>query len=125
MVAAVVCTYRLSNLKHALPHPHGRGKVTTIDPRAASRAGLTMVLGGAAFFVAIFGSVFLLAPFNYFVLLFSVMCGLPLSQVAYFIVVSAVERSGRMTIYRVTEEDSQEGKDVLIKSVETTPWREG
>ena len=117
-VAAPISAVRYILLRQKLPEPYGMGKISILDPRGSSRRATAMILGGALFFIGLLGSVFLIPPYPYFIMLFSLTGGLPLSQVLYFGTVAYVESRGRMTIFLVTEEEERDGYEVLSKSAE-------
>jgi hypothetical protein len=120
-VALAPTWFRMRGLRSSLPEPYGNGRVSTIDASAAARSGLLIVLVGMISMVGLMGSVFILPPVVFFVLVFGLMAGLPLNEVVFFGLVTRLERKTHSRIFAVTEETSESGRTVLVKTVELTP----
>ncbi len=123
IVGAVLTAFRWRNLRRSLPPPHGGGRVAVIDARRAARTGMLITFGAGAMIIGLFGIVYLLPPELYFVVLFGVMAGFPLSQILYFAILSTMEKAYGGRIYRITEEAEEGGETVLRKSLELTTRR--
>jgi hypothetical protein len=121
VVALLVTLFRFRGLRSGLPTPYGRGRVSIIDEKAASRSGVLLVLGGFISMVGLMASVVLIPPELYFVLLIGVIAGLPVSQAVFFAVVAIVEARSRSKIFWVTEETTKDERTVLVKTVEMVP----
>jgi|GEM_PF-706592 hypothetical protein len=122
-VALVIVWFRMRGLRSALPEPYGNGRVSTIDASAAARTGFLIILGGILLMVGVMGSFYFL-PSEYmalFVLVFGLMAGLPLNEIVFFALVTGLERKSRSRIFAVTEETSESGRTVLVKTVELAP----
>lgn len=120
--AFAVLIFRVRGLRAALPKPYGLGRVTRIDPRRSARDGALIVVGGFASLVGVFASAFFLNPFLvFFPLTFGLMAGLPLSQLLYFAAVMRFEAAAGARIYTVTEDSTEDGVAVLLRSAELSP----
>lgn len=122
-VALAVVWFRMRGLKSALPEPYGNGRVSKIDARTAVRSGVLIILAGVLSLVVFMGGFYLLPSeaFFLFVLVFGLMAGLPLSEIVFFALVTRLERKSKSRILAVTEETSENGKTVLVKTVELAP----
>ena len=120
--AFAVLIFRVRGLRAALPKPYGLGKVTRIDSRRSARDGVLIVVGGFASLVGVFASAYFLNPFLvFFPLTFGLMIGLPLSQLLYLASVMRFEAMAGGKIYTVSEESTEDGAAVLLKSTELSP----
>lgn len=120
-VALALVWFRMRGLRSGLPEPYGNGKVSTIDAASAARSGMLIILGGILSMVLLLGSVYFLPWLAFFVLVFSLMAGLPLNEIVLFALVARLERRSQSRIFSVTEETSQNGKTVLVRTVELAP----
>ena len=123
VLAALPSLYRLRGLKRGFPEPYGDGKVSIIDSKSNLRAGYLIVAGGFLCIVLLFGSIFFIPAFDFFVIIFSLTGGLPLSQVVFFLMVLSIERAAGSRIFVVTDETTQDGTSVLEKTFEMSPGR--
>ena len=122
LVASGVSMFRLSGLRSSLPPPYGKGKVTRIDSRRTARDGILILLGGVLSMMGLFASVLLVRPaLFFFPATFGLMLGLPVSQVIFFGAVTRFENASGSKIFSITEETTEEGKEVLVKSIELRP----
>lgn len=122
-VGLAATLFRYRGLRSSLPEPYGGGKASTIDASKVERSGYLVILGGIFFMVVFIGS-FYLFPSEYvaiFVLAFGLMAGLPLNEIVFFGLVARLEMKSRSRIFAVTEEASEGGKTVLVKTVELAP----
>lgn len=125
LVALGVSLFRLRGVRSGLPLPYGKGTVTRIDARRTARDGLLMVFGTLLLTVALFGSVFVASPtVLFFPVAFGLMLGLPLSEVIFFGLTARLESLSGSRIFLITEETTEEGKAVLVKSIELKPASE-
>jgi hypothetical protein len=69
----------------------------------------------------LFGIVLFLPPIDYFSVLFGLIVGLPLSEVASFVQVSLIENRAKSTAYAVVQESRGSEGPVLMKSAELVP----
>ena len=118
VVSALIATLRMVGLQRGMPPPYGRGRVSVMDSKAVARGGILIVIGTIAGTILLLGTVFFLPPLEFFILLFSVAGGLPLSQVVYFSVIQAMERTRNGRIFIVLQESEEAGSPVLLRSVE-------
>jgi len=123
LVVGVGLTYaRMRGMGSSLPEPYGRGRITTIDSNAAARSGMMIVFGGILLMFGVVGSVFILPPFEYFAMVLGLSAGLPMSEILVFATITRLERKSRGQIISITEEAVQDGRDVLLKSIELNPY---
>jgi len=118
LVALVAFAYRTRGLRSGLPEPYGRGKATTTDTAHATRIGLLMTLGGVLVTLFLFGSVFFLPPIFFLTVVFGIIVGLPVNEIAFFGLVERYEWKTETRIFQVTEETEHEGRAALVKSLE-------
>lgn len=123
VLAALPSLYRLRGLKRGLPEPYGEGRVSIIDSKSASRTGYLIVGAGILCIVLLFGSVFFIPVFDFFVIMFSLTGGLPLSQVVFFLMVLSIERAAGSRIFEVIDDTTRDGASVLSKTFELSPDR--
>ena len=122
VVALIPVWYRMRGVNASMPEPYGRGQVKTIDSASAARSGLLITLGGIVAMVGLIGSVYLFPdPQEYFALILGLTAGLPLNEILYFSLVYRLERRSKSRILVITEETSQNGKEVLFKTFELSP----
>ena len=121
VLAAVPSSYRFIGLRRGLPSPYGAGRVSKLDSRSTSRAGILLVLGGFSGIVLLLGSVFVIPVFDFFVIIFSLTGGLPLSQIAFFLTVFSIEKATGSRIFVVVDETTQDGTSVLARTLEMLP----
>jgi len=121
VLAAIPSSYRFIGLRRGLPSPYGAGRVSILDSRSAFRGGILLVVGGFCGIVLLLGSVFIIPVFDFFVIMFSLTGGLPLSQIAFFLMVFSIERTSGSRIYVVTDETTQDGTSVLERTIEMLP----
>lgn len=110
--------YRMRGLRVRLPKPYGSGMPVYVGPRQTARTGLLILLGGIVLIVLPLASVFFLPPIAFFTLVFGLISGLPLSEIAFFIAIVYLERLSRSSLFSLTEESERDGKTLLIKTVE-------
>jgi hypothetical protein len=67
------------------------------------------------------GTVFFLPADIFFVVVVGLMAGLPMNEIVFFALVTWTESRYQSRIFSVTDETSQGGRDVLVKSVELAP----
>jgi hypothetical protein len=124
VIALGVSLLRLRGLLAGLPPPYGRGKVTRIDSRRTARDGVLLILGSAFLIVALFGSVLVVKPSEFFFpAIFGLMLGFPLSVAVFFGFTAGLESRTKSRIFSVAAETKEGGKAVLVKSVELRPAR--
>ncbi len=117
-----VAFVRTRGVRLGLPKPYGSSRVIRIDSKRSARDGLLLVLGGIVVILGLFGSVELVSPFLFFFpVTFGLMMGLPLSQALFFALVSRLEGATHSTIFIITEDITENGKEVLLKSIEAAP----
>lgn len=116
-MAAAAVWIRTRSLRAGLPEPYGKGKVSTIDAKKATRDGLLLALAGALATFGVLGSVYVLPPVVFFSLVFGLAAGLPMSEIVFFAVVARLEKASESRIFRVTEETEDEGKPALVKTL--------
>ncbi|MBI3858862.1 MAG: hypothetical protein HY296_01270 [Thaumarchaeota archaeon] len=121
VTAGTVSAYRLRALLRGMPEPHGRGKVTVIDEGAAAKTGGLLVVGGILSIVVLLGSIFLVGSYYVLAIMLGLAGGLPLSQLSYFAIVLWIEKRTKSNIMVIAEESTQDGRSVLIKTVEMIP----
>lgn len=120
-VALVLAWFRMRGVRAALPEPYGKGRTKTIDADAAARSGLLIVLAGILSLVGLMGTVYILPPDIFLVVVIGLMAGLPMNEIVFFALVTWTESRYQSRIFSVTDETSQGGRDVLVKSVELAP----
>lgn len=120
-VAFVLAWFRMRGVSAALPEPYGRGRIVTIDANATARSGRLVVLAAVLSLVGLMGTVYILPPDIFFVVVIGLMAGLPMNEIIFFGLVTRTESKCRSRIFSVTDETSQGGKDVIVKSVELAP----
>ena len=114
--------YRIRGLKQALPEPYGRGKISIINLKSSVRGGLLIVFGGIACIILLFASVYVIPVTDFFILMFSITGGFPLSQILFFLMVFSIERTTRSRIFVVvTDETKEDENPVLSRTVELSP----
>ncbi len=124
-VAAPLAAFRLRSLRQGLPEPWGKGRASVLDSRSTYRSGLLMLVGGGVLIVLLFGSVFFIPPIDFFIILFGISGGLPLSVVLYYAGVRTVEMKSKSTIFIVVEEEPMEdGQTKATKTLEMSQHRE-
>jgi archaellum biogenesis protein FlaJ (TadC family) len=124
-IALGISLFRVRGLRTGLPPPYGSGSVTRIDARRTARDGILLVVGMLVVMVGLFGSVLVVDPaLFFFPVTFGLVIGLPLSQVAFFGIIASLESRENGRIYSVTEETTEEGEPVLLKSLQLKPTGE-
>ena len=118
IVAFAVVWFRTRGLRSGLPQPYGKGRASTTDAKKAVRQGLLIVLGGALATVGLLGSVYFLPPPVFFAVVFGLAAGLPLNEIAFFVLVTRLERKSESRIFVITEEAEEGGEAALVKTIE-------
>ncbi len=122
-IGLVPSLYRLRGLKQALPEPYGRGKRSIIDLKSSFRAGVLIIVGGFGCVMLLFASVYFIPITDFFILMFSITGGFPLSQILFFLMVLSIERGSRSRIYVVVADETKEDESpVLSKTLEMSPY---
>ncbi len=122
--ALAILLFRVRNLRLAFPHPYGQGRVTKIDSRKSMRDGVLIIVGAALSIGGVFASAYLVSPLLiFFPVVIGLMIGLPCSQLLFFAFVLSSERAVGSKIYAVSEETTEDGRAVLLKSVELSAKR--
>jgi hypothetical protein len=116
IVAMAAVWVRNRSLRQGLPEPYGKGKVSTIDAKKATRQGILIMLVGAFATVGLLGSVYLLPPVVFFTVVFGLAAGLPLNEVVFFALVARLERTSESKIFLITEEVENKGEPALVKT---------
>ncbi len=118
-IAVVVALIRQRGVRSGLPPPYGQGKVQRIDARKTARDAMFLIAGSALAFVGVFGSVIVVSPYLlFFPVVYGMMFGLPLSEVLFYLVISRIERTSAGRIYMTTEQATEGGVTLLVKSIE-------
>ena len=126
VVSLAAFLVRIRGIRSGLPEPYGRGKVSKIDVKGTGRSGFLLLLGGVLSTVGLLATVFFLPPVVFLALIFGFISGMPLSEVAYFILVARYEAISGSRIYLITEEAGQPGEAAsLVKSFEMRRRRSG
>ena len=120
-LAIGLTAYRLARLRRGLQPPYGGGKVSTVTAKGLARSGQFMFLGTLGLFVGILGTVFILPPEVFFLMIFALVVGLPLANLGYYLGVRYFEQKKGGRIYAVLEDDENDEGPVLKKSFELSP----
>lgn len=118
VVAAAAVWFRTRRLRAGLPEPYGKGKASTTDTKKAAREGLLTLLVGALATVGLLGSVYVLPPPVFFTVVFGLAAGMPLNEIALFVLVTRLERTSGSRIFLITEEIEDDGKPALLRTFE-------
>ena len=115
---AVVFLFRRRSVLDQAPPPEGRGRTRLVNSRQALLQGVAVLVLRAA---VIFGPFILMAYFpgpDVIASVLGLVTGLTLSQPVFFAWVFRLERRARAEMYSVTGLTEEEGKQVLVKSIE-------
>jgi len=127
IIALAVSLYRFGRVRERLPQPYGLGKTSVYDPSAMARSGMLIILGGIVLVIGVIGSSLLvpllIPPDAYFSMVFGLMAGLPLSEIVFFGLMSAVERSAKGRVFEISEETEEDSETVLKKTLDIIPRR--
>jgi len=120
-IMSLVTYARVRGIGPGLPEPHGRGQISVVGTGQTYTQGVLILL---ALILALFVPFIALSffPGAYVILGILVLMGcLSSSEILTFAWVSRLEWRTSSEIYLVTELDDENGKQVLVKSIELRP----
>jgi hypothetical protein len=116
-----VCFYRVRGLASRLPEPFGKGLVSEVSLRRTTIQGALLVAVGALVLMVPFMALYFFPGAVVIMGVLTLMGGLAASELLTFFWVSRLERITKGNILQITELSENEGKQVLLKSVELQP----
>jgi len=121
LVGLAVCYYRVRGLASRLPEPFGRGLVSRVSLRRTAIQGALLVVVGVLVLMVPFVALFFLPGAAVILAVLGLMGGLATSELFTFLWITRLERIMRGTILQITEVSENEGKQVLLKTIELEP----
>lgn len=89
-----------------------------MDSKKAQQMGVLVVLAAILLMIIPFAGLMLFPPLVTASLFFGLTAGLPMSELLFFVVVALLERQTGGRIFSLTEEANEDGKEVLVSSLE-------
>ena len=121
VVLPLITFLRVRPLKMGLPEPVGKGLESEIRSRKALGQGvLLLILGMAMLFVPI-ALLFYLPGALVLGVVLGVVTGLSLSDSTFSVWIARIEKRTNSEIFSVTELVEEDGRQLLVKSVEMLP----
>ncbi len=118
LIGLGVCYYRVRGLGSRLPAPWGKGKVSYVSLRRTTLQGALIVVAGVAFLMVPFVALFFIPGGVVILGILALMGGLATSELLTFVWITRLERALKGKIIQITELSEEEGKQVLLKSIE-------
>lgn len=121
LAGASVCYSRVRGVVPRLPAPYGKGLVSEVTLRRTQIQGALIIVAGVSLLFVPFIALFFLPGAIVILGILALTGGISFSEFLTFYWISRLERRTNGTILLVTELSENEGKQVLMKSMELQP----
>ena len=121
LVGLAVCYYRVRGIVGRLPEPFGKGLVSEVSLRRTAVQGVLLLAVGVLVLMVPFVALYFLPGAEVILAVLGLMGGLATSELFTFFWITRLEGVTRGTILQITEVSENDGKQVLLKSIELEP----